>query len=103
MGILDKNSLPLGLVLGFLSPIIGLGLIYILFGLMTQLGIMDEAGSVMDKRIRTMAILAICTNIFWIKKMNQTFTAQTLRGIIIATMILCGIWFFQYYETLYSE
>ena len=103
MNIFERNNLPFGLIIGFLSPIIGLGVVYVLFGLMTQLGVMDDPGGAMDKRVRTIAILAICTNIFWIRKMNQAFTSQTLRGIIIATMILCAIWFFQYYDTLYAE
>lgn len=103
MSLLEKNNLPFGLAIGFVSPIIGLAAVYLIFGLMTQLGIMDEAGSAMGHRIRTMAILAICTNILWIRKMNQAFTSQTLRGIIIATMILSAIWFFQYYDTLYAQ
>ncbi len=103
MNIFERNNLPFGLIIGFLTSIIGLVVVYLLFGVMTQLGIMDHSSGAMDKRVRTMAILAICTNIFWIRKMNQAFTSQTLRGIIISTMILCAIWFFQYYDTLYAE
>ena len=103
MSFLEKNNLVLGAVVGIVSPLVGFGLVFLLFGLMTHLGIMDEASSsIGSQRFRTMALLAICTNIFWIRKMNQPFTIQTLRGIILATMILRAIWFFQYFDALYA-
>jgi len=103
MSLLEKNNLALGAAIGLVSPLLGFGFVFLLFGLMVHLGIMDEAGSnTSSQRFRTMALLAICTNIFWIRKMNQPFTLQTLRGIILVTMVLCAIWFFQYSDTLYG-
>ena len=103
MNIFEKNSLGLGAIIGLLSPLLGFVLVFLIFGMMTNLGIMDPAGSATGKRLRTMAVLAICTNIFWIRKWNQPFTAQTLRGVIIATMGLSLSWFIKYYDTLYAE
>jgi len=103
MSLLEKNNLAIGAAIGLISPLLGFGLVFLVFGLMTHLGIMDEAGSsASSQRFRTMALLAICTNIFWIRKMNQSFTIQTLRGIILVTMVLCSIWFFQYFDALYA-
>ena len=103
MSLLDKNNLAFGAAIGLLSPLIGFGIVFLLFGLMTHLGIMDEAGTITSgHRFRTMTLLAICTNIFWIRKMNQPFTIQTLRGIILVTMVLCAVWFFQYFDALYA-
>ncbi len=103
MNIYEKNHLGLGATVGLLSPFIGLAIVYLIFGMMTYLGIMDPAGSASGKRLRTMTLISICSNIFWIRKWNQPFTSQTLRGVIISTMLLCFGWFIAFYDTLYAE
>ena len=103
MDLFERNHIGIGMALAMISPIAGFGLIYLIFGLLAHLGIMDTADLELNGRVRTMVILAICTNIIWIKKFNQPFTLQTLRGIILITMILSAAWFFLYYDTLYAS
>lgn len=104
MEFFNRNNLLLGLIIGIISPIIGLGIVYVIFELLVSSGIMDPAStSASSRRLRTMLIIAICTNILWIKKFNQPFTAQTLRGVIFGTMLYCIAWFIKYYDTLYAE
>ncbi len=104
MNVFDQNNMIIGIIIGLVSPIIGFGLVYFLFESMVSMGIMDPAStSASSKRMRTIIIIALCTNVFWINKYNQPFTGQTLRGIIFSTMALCIGWFIQYYDTLYAE
>ena len=103
MEIYDKNHLGFGLLLGLLTPIVGFGIVYFIFELMVASGIMDSAGSGDEKRMRTMLIIAICANIFWVRKFNQPYTLNTLRGIVMATMIYCAVWFAMNYDILYAD
>ncbi len=103
MDIFDRNNLPLGLGIGVLSPVIGYLLVYGIFALMVSAGMMDPAGSAGGKRLRTIFIIAICTNVFWVRKFNQPHTAKTLRGIVLATMGYSIVWFVKYYQELYAE
>lgn len=104
MEIYKKNSLPLGLIIGLLFPIFGFSLVYGIFDVMVSSGIMDEATMTLkSKRMRTITLMGICANVFWIRKYNQRFTGQTLRGVVIGTMILSLSWFLLYYSDLYAE
>ena len=99
----DKNSLPLGLAIGLLFPIFGFCLVYGIFDLLVSSGMMDEAANGWkSKRMRTIILIGICANVFWIRKYNQPFTGNTLRGIIMGTMLLSIIWFCFYYTDLYN-
>ncbi|MEL6389942.1 MAG: hypothetical protein AAFQ02_07250 [Bacteroidota bacterium] len=99
-----RNDLVTGLGLGALSPIVGALLIYLLFSLMVMNGWMDEsAGGWRSKRWRTITLIGICSNIFWIRRYNHPFTDRTLRGLSFSTMIWALIWFVIYYRDLYAE
>ena len=102
--ILDKNSLIVGLITGLLFPIFGFSLVYGIFDLMVSSGFMDEAAMTWrSQRMRTITLIGICTNIYWIRRWNRPFSGQTLRGVIIGTMIWSVIWFISYYSDLYNS
>jgi len=104
MKLIEKNSLPIGLALGILSPFIGAGLIYLIFEFMVASNWMDEAmGGIHSKRMRTVILIGICTNIYWIQKTNRPYSTQTLRGVTIATMLWSVAWFAFYYSSLYDS
>ena len=103
MNILRKNSLPIGLAIGLLFPLFGFSVVYGLFDIMVSSGLMDEAAmGWSSKRMRTITLIGICTNIYWMRKFNQPFTSQTLRGVVTGTMFLSIGWFIVYYSDLYS-
>ena len=104
MAIWKKNSLWIGLAIGLLFPLFGFSIVYGIFDLMVSSGIMDEANmSWQGKRMRTIVVIGICTNVFWIRKLNGPYTSETLRGVIIGTMLLAIGWFIIYYPDLYAS
>lgn len=104
MSFLNKNSLILGLAIGLLFPLFGSSLVFGIFDLMVTSGVMDEADmSLTGKRMRTIFLIGICTNVYWIRRYNRPFSGETLRGVIIATMLLSFIWFGVFYSDLYSS
>lgn len=103
MELLRNNSLPVGALIGALSPILGVAIVYFIFAFMVASGWMDDAaGGIYSKRMRTVLLLGICTNIYWIRRANSPFLAQQLRGISIVTMVYCVVWFAFYFSSLYD-
>lgn len=97
---LDKNGLLFGFLLGMFSPA---------FVFAVMVVATDAVGSLTENdadlggiRIRTIFLVAICTNIFWIRYYNEPFYFKTLRGVVFATMTLSLLWFVRYYSDLYS-
>ncbi len=104
MNFFDQNRFIVGWIIGILSPLLGSAIVYFIFEFMVASGWMDEAvGGWRHKRMRTIIILGISTNIFWIKRANHPFRTQQLRGLTTATMLLSFVWFFAYYPTLYED
>ncbi len=103
MELLKKNNLPIGLAIGILFPIFGFCIVYGIFDILVSSGLMDEAASgLRSKRMRTITLMGICCNIYWIRRLNQRFTDQTLRGVVIGTMLWAVVWFVLYYSDLYT-
>ncbi len=103
MDILKRNSLPIGLGIGLLFPIFGFCVVYGIFDIMVSSGLMDSAAlGLKSKRMRTITLIGICSNIYWVRRYNQRFTDQTLRGVVIATMLWAVAWFALYYSDLYT-
>lgn len=100
----SKNNLRLGLALGFVTPWLGTFLVFLIFGLMVQMNYIEEAAfSWSGRRMRTIMIIGICTNIYWIQLYNSRFTAQTSRGVVLMTMAYCVSWFVYFAPSLYEE
>jgi hypothetical protein len=72
-----------------------------LFEFLTNQGLMDavSAGS-SGKRLRTLALIGICTNIIPIQLLNNRYILKTVKGVLIATFIYCGIWFINFGQAL---
>ena len=103
MEFLRQNNLWLGIAIGVLFPVFGFSVVFGVFDLMTSTGFMDDAPvHLASKRMRTMTLIGICSNIYWIRRYNKRFTDQTVRGVIIGTMILSVIWFIYYSSSLYD-
>lgn len=102
MSWLSENRIENGLVRGLLTPLLAFAVLY---GLTILIGmIVDPHSGVTQspRTIRTFALVAICANVFWIRKYNQRLTQNTLRGVIIATMLLSVVWIVRYYGSLYG-
>jgi hypothetical protein len=100
---MDKNSLLMGFVLGAIVPVAGFYLIENIFDVLTQMGwIAEVTMSIGARRYRTMALLAICTNLipFQIAKVKKW--DNTLRGIVFPTLIYVGAWIYTFYDQLFA-
>jgi len=99
---MDKDSVFTGLVMGALIPVIGYIAIEFLFDLATQMGWIDAvSASTSERRLRTIFLLSICTNLipFHVAKYNKW--DNTMRGVVFPTLIYVGFWIYTFYESLF--
>ncbi len=96
MKIFEKNSLPLGLLIGVCLPLIGFGILQGLFWILSQL-VNSTYG---DWRLRTIALLAICFNLIPFNAFQKKKNDNSMRGVMIPTVILGIAWAVYYYGDL---
>jgi hypothetical protein len=100
---IDKNSLLTGLVLGCIVPVFGFIIVEFIFNLLTQSGLMAEvSASTAGRRFRTLALIAICTNLVPFNIAKNRKWDNTMRGIVFPTLVYVGAWILKFYGELFG-
>lgn len=89
---LDKNNLPFGLGLAIIVPVLVFGILYGLFEVLETAGMVSESGFRPMFRERTTSILGIGANAILLNSFQKKRAYNTVRGIVISTVLLVGIW-----------
>ena len=89
---LEKNSLPLGLLLGFLLPAIGYLAFLGIYELLETLGWVSDTGFRPLFRERTSAIIALALNAFLLNYYQKRYMHNTVRGIVAITSLFIILW-----------
>ena len=92
--LIKKDSLLLGLGIGILIPAGVYAILLTLYTLLDSIGVFSDIGFAEDFRIRTLALFAICSNLIVMQRFKNSYRHETMRGILMASMILVVIWFF---------
>jgi putative effector of murein hydrolase LrgA (UPF0299 family) len=89
-----KDSVWNGLIIGLIIPLAVYGVLLLLYTLMDTLGVFSDVGFADDFRTRTLALISICSNLVLMQVYRKShFHHETIRGMLIASMILVAIWF----------
>ena len=99
MNFLNKNTVVTGLISGVLAPLLGFGVLKGIFWILSQF-VNSEYG---DWRMRTIALLAICFNLFPFNYHKNKKNEESMRGVIIPTIIYAVIWAVIYREFIFGE
>ena len=91
---IQRDSVWLGIALGLLIPAISYAILLTLYTLLDTMGIFSDFGFADDFRIRTLALFAICSNLIMVQRYRKSYKNETIRGVMVASMILVTIWFF---------
>jgi positive regulator of sigma E activity len=89
-----KDSVWFGIAIGLLVPAAVYALLITIYTLLDSMGIFSDVGFAEDFRIRTLALFAIVGNLIMMQRFRNSYRHETMRGILIASMILVMIWFF---------
>ncbi len=99
---IDKNSIFTGLVLGAIVPVLGYIVVEFIFGLLTQMGLMEYVSSSgSSRRMRTLALIGICCNLIPFNIARKYKWDNTMRGIVFPTLLYVGFWLYQYSSLLF--
>jgi len=98
----EKDSKLLGFVFGAIIPVLGFMGIDALFDFLASQGLMaNTSGEGVSRRMRTVALLAICTNLFAFQWAKRKHYDDTMRGIVFPTIIYVAYWIYFFYDQLF--
>lgn len=98
----DNNSIPIGLLIGAVVPVLGFMVFEGIFDGLEYFGLIDAAtSSAMPRRERTIALIAICCNLLPFNYCKKRKWDNAMRGIIFPTLIYVAGWIYKYYDILF--
>jgi len=89
----EKDSLIAGLLLGVFIPFVSYALVLEIYDQLEAADLISGFGTG-DFRRRTSALLGLCFNLIPFALFNRKKFHQSMRGIMIPTIIYAGVWFF---------
>ncbi len=99
---LREDNLIVGIITGILVPVLAYGLWTLLFTALTKAGIMDPDGFSESWRARTLALLAICSNLLPFQLHKKWRNDQSMRGLIFPTIVFVGIWVYVFKSAIFQ-
>ncbi|MBR9919395.1 MAG: hypothetical protein GYB31_01055 [Bacteroidetes bacterium] len=95
-----KNSFINGLILGILVPVIAYGILYFIFEMLENAGVMSAEGFRPQFRERTTGIVAIAFNAILMNVFQKRRFTDSMRGVVLPTFVFVAIWMYLYLGTL---
>ncbi len=93
---LRRDSVWFGLALGILLPIVVYGILFLLYAFLDSIGVLSDVGFAEDFRTRNLSLVAICSNLILMQTYRKSYRNETIRGTLIASMLLVFIWFMKF-------
>ncbi len=87
-----KNSFINGVIVGFLLPLLGFGVLMLIYQGLEAGGIIGEGTLSENFRVRTLAIVAIALNAIPLNKFQKRRFTDSMRGMVIPTMVYVVVW-----------
>jgi hypothetical protein len=98
----QKNAIWVGLLLGLLVPFVAYALLLTIFEQLEMTGIVSRDGLSPQFRERTLSVVAIGLNVFIFNYYaRRRFFVNTMRGMVIATVICVGVWAAIFWKNLF--
>ena len=94
--IFKRDDVWTGMLLGLIIPIIVYGILFLIYTFMDSIGLFSDIGFADNFRTRTLSLIAICSNLVLMQSYRRTYRNETIRGILVASMVLVIIWFVRY-------
>ena len=97
-----NSQVLIGFAIGATVPVLGYMVISFVFEQLTLAGILGELGSSFSviKRLRTLAVLAIASNLIPFQILKSRRLYYHMRGVLIATFIYAIIWIIYFWDSI---
>ncbi len=99
---IQRGNVFIAFMIGIFLPCAGFYLLKWLFQTAEVSGLIDAADYAMNsRRVRTITIIAICMNLIPLQVFQRRKEGNSIRGIAIATVLMAGVWFYWFFDSLY--
>jgi hypothetical protein len=97
-----NSDILVGFAIGVTVPVLGYFLVFTIFEWLTDSGVLSEMGSSFSviKRLRTIAVLALATNLIPFQILKNRRMYDHMRGILIATFIYAITWVIYFWDSI---
>jgi hypothetical protein len=99
MNFLNRDSFIFGFINGVTFPLLGFALIK---GILYILSILVDP-TYNDWRIRTVTLIAICFNFLPFQFHKAKGNDESMRGIVIPTLVFGAIWIYTFWEFIVGQ
>lgn len=99
--IFDKDNIWIGLGIGLLIPFVGYALLLLLYEQLESVGVGSSTGFSPDFRQRTIAVIAICLNVFPVNRFRRRRMTDSMRGVVFATTAYVLLWVVYFANSLF--
>lgn len=93
---MNRNALWFGLIIGLVLPFVGYALLLSLYDWLESAGALSGRGFSPNFRQRTLGIVAICLNLIPLNFFQKRRLTQSMRGLVLATLIYAVVWFINF-------
>lgn len=93
---IDRDSFLLGLGLALAFPVMMYGILLALYDALEANLLASHIGFAEDFRDRTLSLVAICFNLLLFHLYQRWGRDNTLRGMVLPTLVYVVYWFWQY-------
>ncbi len=101
--IFSRNNVFFGLAIGLLLPALAFYLLSPLIDFIGTLLVPEKGVYASHFRQRSLAIIAICINLIPMNGFNKNRRPESMRGMMLATIILGIVWFISFKDQLLPE
>ena len=95
---MKKNHFITGFIVGIISPFVVYGILLTIFDGLINMGVLDEFRMSVDLKTRTLPLVALCTNAIWMQFFNRRHMTESMRGLVLPTLVLAGWWFWRHHD-----
>ena len=96
ISIFKRDDVWTGMLLGLIIPIVVYGILFLIYTFMDSVGLFSDVGFAENFRTRTLSLIAICSNLILMQSYRRSYRNETIRGILISSMVLVAVWFVRY-------
>lgn len=97
---LNRDAIWVGVVVGLLVPFVGYAVLLMIYEALENLGWASSAGFLGNFRERTIALVAVSLNIIPMNMFMARRNGNSMRGVLVVTMVYAIIWFLYFRDTI---
>ena len=98
---MNKDKFIIGLLAGLLWPVMVYGILLTGLDLLDSSGVISKTSFASDFHTRTLSLVAIGCNIFFMQYFNKKRMYNAMRGMVLPTMVMAIAWLYTFYDVLF--